>query len=305
LIGAVVLVTVFIVAEWRQADPMLDLTLFKRPAMVGVSLTAFCLSASIFALFLYLTLFIQDDLGYAPLAAGVRFLPLTVLAFVVAPIAGKLTVRVHSRFLLGTGLLLVAVGCLLMATSHASSGWTVLLPGFVVAGVGIGTVNPVLASAAISVVPPERSGMASGANSTFRQVGIATGIAGLGSVFQTQIQHRTLSALGSTPAGQAVVAHGGAALQSAILGGAVHQAAASIPSEASRQALVEAYRVGFSATLNHIMVIGAVIAFVGSVAAYLLVRQSDFVPSMGAPPKPAPEPAGQAEPGGVAGAAAR
>ena len=62
-------------------------------------------------MFLYLTLYIQDDLGYGPLAAGVRFLPLTVLAFVVAPFAGKLTVRIQSRYLLGTGLLLVAVGC--------------------------------------------------------------------------------------------------------------------------------------------------------------------------------------------------
>jgi EmrB/QacA subfamily drug resistance transporter len=288
LAGAVVLVTVFIVAEWRQSDPMLDLTLFRRPAMVGVSLSAFTLSASVFALFLYLTLFVQDDLGYAPLAAGVRFLPLTVMAFVVAPIAGKLTVRIQTRYLLGTGLLLVSAGCLLMATSHASSGWTVLLPGFVVAGIGIGTVNPVLASSAISVVPPERSGMASGANSTFRQVGIATGIAGLGSIFQTQIQHRTIAALGTTPAGQAVVSHGGSALKTAILGGAVHQAAAAIPSTTARQALLEAYRVGFSATLNHIMVIGAVIAFAGSIGAFALVRQRDFVPSVSPPSADAP-----------------
>jgi EmrB/QacA subfamily drug resistance transporter len=281
--AAIVLVTVFIVAEWRQSDPMLDLTLFKRPAMVGVSLSAFTLAASIFALFLYLTLFIQDDLGYQPLAAGVRFLPLTVLAFVVAPIAGKLTVRIQTRLLLGTGLLLVAAGCLLMATSHASSGWTVLLPGFVVGGIGIGVVNPVLASSAISVVPPQRSGMASGANSTFRQVGIATGIAGLGSIFQTQIQHRTLTALSTSSAGRAVVSHGGSSLQTAILGGAVHQAATAIPSAASRQALLEAYRVGFSATLNTLMVIGAVIAFIGSVGAFVLVRQRDFVPSVSPP----------------------
>ena len=129
LVGAVLLLVVFLVAEWRQADPMLDLTLFKRPAMVGVSLAAFTIAASIFALFLYLTLYIQDDLGYGPLAAGVRFLPITMLAFIVAPFAGKLTVRIQARYLLGTGLFLIAVGCLLMATTHASSGWTVLLPG--------------------------------------------------------------------------------------------------------------------------------------------------------------------------------
>ncbi len=280
LVAAVVLLTIFLVAEWRQADPMLDLTLFKRPAMTGVSLSAFTLSASIFALFLYLTLYIQDDLGYGPLAAGLRFLPLTVLAFIVAPIAGKLTVRIQIRYLLGSGLFLIAVGCVLMATTKADSTWTVLLPGFIVAGIGIGTVNPVLASSAISVVPPERSGMASGANSTFRQVGIATGIAGLGSVFQSQIQSHTLSTLRETSAGREVLAHGGPALQSAILGGAVHRVAATIPSDAFRAALLNAYRTGFSTTLNTIMAIGAVIALIGSIGAFVLVRQRDFVPSV-------------------------
>jgi hypothetical protein len=288
LVGAAVMLTVFLIAEWRQSDPMLDLSLFKRPAMNGVSLAALTLSASIFALFLYLTLYIQDDLGYGPLAAGVRFLPLTVLAFIVAPIAGKLTVRIKTRYLLGSGLLMIAIGLFAMAHTHASSSWTVLLPGFIVAGVGVGTVNPVLASSAISVVPPERSGMASGTNSTFRQVGIATGIAGLGAVFQNQIQHKTLSALASTPTGQSVIAHGGATLKGAILGGGVHQAAAAIPSAASRAALLDAYRIGFSSSLNSITLIGSVIALVGSIGAFALVRQRDFVPSHG---PAAPEPA--------------
>jgi len=290
LVGAVLMLTVFLVAEWRQADPMLDLTLFKRPAMAGVSLSALTLSASIFALFLYLTLYIQDDLGYGPFPAGLRFLPLTVLAFIVAPFAGKLTVRIHSRYLLGSGLLLIALGCLAMSRTHAASGWTVLLPGFIIAGIGIGTVNPVLASSAISVVPPERSGMASGANSTFRQVGIATGIAGLGSIFQSQIQTKTLSALASTPQGQTLITHGGAALKSAILGGGVHQAAAGLPAGAYRDALLNAYRVGFSSSLNSIMEIGAVIALIGSIGAFVLVRQRDFVPSF-APPTGSPAPA--------------
>ena len=167
-----------------------------------------------------------------------------------------------------------------MGTTDPSSGWTVLLPGFVVTGIGIGTVNPVLASSAISVVPPERSGMASGANNTFRQVGIATGIAGLGTVFQSQIQSRTLSALATTPVGQAVAAHGGAAPpERPGRRRSPRGAAAAIPSAAARTALLQAYRVGFSATLNHVLVIGAVIAFIGSVGAFALVRQRDFVPS--------------------------
>jgi EmrB/QacA subfamily drug resistance transporter len=282
LVAAIALMVIFVVAEIKQSEPMLDLHLFKRPAMTGVSLAAFAISASIFAMFLYLTLYIQDDLGYSPLAAGVRFLPLTALAFIVAPIAGKLTVHVHARYMLGVGLLFIAAGLFVMSFTHANSTWTVLLPGFILAGVGIGAVNPVLASAAISVVPPERSGMASGANSTFRQVGIATGIAGLGSVFQSQLVKKTVAALRAAHGGAAIASRGGAQLRSAVLGGDVRQVAATMPASA-RSIVLHAYRTGFSSSLNLIVVIAAIIALVGSVGAFVLVRQRDFVPSV-APP---------------------
>lgn len=304
--GSAVLMAVFLVAEWRQKDPMLDLTLFKCPAMVGVSVAAFTLSGSIFALFLYLTLYIQDDLGYGPLAAGLRFLPLTVMTFVVAPIAGKLTVRIHSRYLLGLGLLLVSVGLIFMATTHPTSSWTQLLPGFVLAGVGIGIVNPVLASASVAVVPFQRSGMASGANSTFRQIGIATGIAALGAVFASQIQHKTVALLGATSIGREVVSAGGSRLSEALQAGGVRQAISAIPSLPARVELLHAYRVGFSSTLNELMLIGAIVAFVGAVLALALVRQKDFVPSYageGAPATPGADPtapeAGPSEPAPV------
>ncbi len=290
LVGAGVLMAIFLVAESVQKDPMLDLGLFRRPAMVGISVATFAIAASIFAMFLYITLYVQDVLGYGPFAAGLRFLPITVLAFVVAPISGKLTVRVHSRYLMSAGMLLVAVGCLLMATTHPDSAWTVLLPGFIVAGIGIGAANPVIASASVAVVPHERSGMASGSSNTFRQVGIATGIAGLGAVFQSQIEAKTRDVLNQTPAGQQVAAHGGSALTQAITGGGVRAATASMPSAASRQALLHAYQVGFSATFNHLMIIAAVTAFVGAVAALTLVRQRDFVPSF-APPQQNASPA--------------
>jgi EmrB/QacA subfamily drug resistance transporter len=293
LVGAGVLFTVFLVAEWRQKDPMLDLTLFKRPAMVGVSLTAFTLSASIFAMFLYITLFIQDDLGYGPFSAGLRFLPITMLAFFAAPIAGKASARVQSRFMLGGGLALVAVGMYLMSILHTSSSWTALLPGFIVGGLGIGITNPVLASGAISVVPPERSGMASGTNSTFRQVGIATGIAALGAVFQSQIVRSTDAALRASTLGHEVLIRGGNSLSAALTGGAVRQAAAGIPSAPARAALLHAYRIGFAHTLHDLMIIGTVVAAVGAVGAFLLVRQRDFVPSH-APDAGTPE-GGQAE----------
>jgi predicted MFS family arabinose efflux permease len=166
---------------------MLDLSLFKRPAFGGASIVAFTLSSSAFAMFLYLTLYIQDVLHYSPLQAGLRFLPTTLVMFIVSPIAGRLSVRVPIRVLLGVGLLFVSGGLLAMTAVTPTSGWTALVPGFVLQGIGVGLVNPPLASAAVGVVPPARSGMASGANSTFRQVGIATGIAALGAIFQGEL----------------------------------------------------------------------------------------------------------------------
>src|SRR5207244_10933157 len=109
-----------------------------------------------------------------------------LLAFVTAPIAGRLSARAPVRLLLGVGMGLVGVALLLMHGVTPSSHWTTLLPGFIVGGVGIGMVNAPLASTAVSVVEPRRAGMASGINNTFRQVGIATGVAGLGAIFQSQ-----------------------------------------------------------------------------------------------------------------------
>jgi predicted MFS family arabinose efflux permease len=279
LAGAAVLMAIFIVGELRQRDPMLDLSLFKRPAMLGISLASFAIASSIFSMFLYITLYIQDVLGYAPFAAGLRFLPITLLAFVVAPVAGKLTVRLPSRVLLGVGFVFIAAGLFLMSAVGAHSSWTVLLPGFIVAGIGVGIANPVIASGAVAVVPHQRSGMASGTANTFRSVGIATGIAALGSVFQTQVHQKTFSALNASAVGRHVLSSGGAGLKGALLEGAVRPAAAALHSPAASEALLNAYRSGFTSSFDNLALIAGVIAVVGAVTSIALVRQKDFVPS--------------------------
>ena len=136
LVGAAVLLAAFVVIEARTARPMLDLQLFSKPTFVGASIVAFALSASIFAMFLYLTLFMQNILGFSPLEAGLRFLPITVLSFFCAALSGNLTERVPVRLLLGAGLGLVGIGLLLMSGLDADSEWTALLPGFLLGGVG-------------------------------------------------------------------------------------------------------------------------------------------------------------------------
>jgi EmrB/QacA subfamily drug resistance transporter len=273
LVAAAVLLVAFVVVELRIKEPMLELSLFRKPAFTGASTTAFILSATMFAMFLYLTLYIQNILGYSPLEAGLRFLPLTVVSFFVAPLSGNLSERLPVRALLGTGLLLVGLGLLLMHGIKVSSDWTTLLAGFIVSGAGIGMVNPPLASAAVGLVEPERAGMASGISNTFRQVGIATGIAGLGAVFQARVESKTtdlLASVHSLPSGRAhEIAH------SVAIGGP--QAAIQGAPPPARQAVAEAARAAFISGLNDILLIAAVVAFVGAILAYALVRRRDFV----------------------------
>src|SRR4029079_14933925 len=244
LIGAVVLLVAFLVTPPTPPGPMLDLRLFRGAGFVGAQIAAFSISASIFAAFLYLTLYLQNVLGYSPLAAGLRFLPLSLAAFVVAAISGNLTSPVSARWLMGAGLAIIGVSLLLMARIDSDSGWTLLLPGFVLGGIGIGLTNPALASTAVSVGTPERSGMASGTNSTFRQVGIATGIAGLGALFQSTIASKLTLPDGTAPAPDLVagVASGG------------------FPPSIAPQA-----RAAFVDSLGSILTIAAIVALAGAV----------------------------------------
>ncbi len=177
----------FLAVEARGRAPMLDLRLFAIPAFSGTAIVAFAQSFALYPLFLFLAIYFQNLLGFTPLETGVRLLPLTIALFVVAPISGMLTSRVELRWLLSLGLALIGTGLLLMRGIQAGSAWTVLLPGFVVGGVGIGVISPALAAAMVGVLSEERTGLASGINNTFRQLGIAVGIAALGAIFQHRL----------------------------------------------------------------------------------------------------------------------
>jgi EmrB/QacA subfamily drug resistance transporter len=266
-VAAAVLLGAFAAIELRQAKPMFDFHLFRVPTFTGAQTTAFAISAGMFAQFLFLPLYLENVLGYSAVATGVRFLPLSLLAFVVAPIAGRLSTRMPVRFLLGGGLALCGVALLLMSGIAVDSTWTTLLPGFLVAGVGIGLVNAPLASTAVSVVEPRHAGMASGINNTFRQIGIATGIAALGAIFQSRIASN-LAASGVParfvhPFAQAIASGGGGALPLHVAG--------LRPAEIARSSFISG--------LNGILFVAAIVLFAGAALAFVLVRQRDFVES--------------------------
>ena len=279
LAGSVALLLAFFAVEARSNHPMLDLGLFRKPAFNGVSAVAFGLSAGMFAMFLYLTIYMQGVLDFSPLETGLRFLPLTVLSFVVAPIAGKLSERIPIRILVGVGLGLVGVGLMLMHGLEPDSEISALLPGFLIAGIGIGLTNPNIGQAAIAVVPPAKAGMGSGINTTFRQVGIATGVAAHGAIFQSQVDAQLTGQLPNTPTGLAeAVSSGGS------------RAAAGMAPPGQRPEIVHAAKVAFVSGFNEILLIGAILSFVGATLGFALVRSSDFVQPQAAPEVEAKEP---------------
>ncbi len=270
--GAAILLAAFVAIERRVREPMLPLHFFRQRAFTGVQIAAFAVSGSMFALFLYLTLYLQNYLGYSPLEAGVRYLPITVAAFFVAPIAGVLLGRVPARVLLSGGLALAGVGLLLMSGIEANSEWTTLLLGFIVAGIGVGLLNPVIADVALSVVPKEQSGMASGINDTFRQVGISVGIATWGALFLGRGADKVSELAAGTPA-----AHGDRPRQliEAASSGNLNHALGSVP-DGARATVAHAAREGFLAGMNEILLLGALLSIAGSLLALLLVREGEI-----------------------------
>jgi EmrB/QacA subfamily drug resistance transporter len=275
LVAAALLLGAFVAVELLRRDPMFDFGLLRVPTFDGGLVAAFAVSASIFAVLPYLTLWVQGLLGYSALAAGVRFLPLSLSVFFTAAIAGRLTSFVAKKYLIGPGFALIGVGLLLMRGLTPASDWSHLLPGLIICGVGAGLVNVPLIATAVGVVAPRRAGMASGINSTFRQVGLATGIAVLGTIFASHIRSNVVGDLAGTPAG----AFSGQ-IADAIEGGQLRLILERVP-ETARQAVETAARTGFVDALNLILIIAGVLSFLAAITSFFLIREKDFVEDQG------------------------
>lgn len=187
LTGALLAAIAFVVVELRVDEPMLALSLFRNRAFSATALVAFAQSVAIYPLLIFLAIYLQEGLGFSALGAGLRLLPMTLLILVVAPFSGRLTSRLALRVPLVYGLLALSAGLLLLRDIGPGDTWQTMLPGMIVGGIAIGLISPALAAAMVSVLPVEQSGMSSGVNNTFRQLGIAMGIAGLGAIFDARV----------------------------------------------------------------------------------------------------------------------
>src|SRR4051812_41789300 len=182
LAGAALLLVGFVVVEARSREPMLPLRLLGQRQFAGPQIAVFAIASSFFAVFLYLTLYLQTVLGLSPIETGLVYLPGTFLVFVTSGMTAQFGAKFAPAKIASLGLVLVAAGLAGLLISGVSSSWTVLVPGLLVTSIGTGLFNPTGSELALNALPDEQSGLAAGANDTFRQTGVAVGIAFLGTL---------------------------------------------------------------------------------------------------------------------------
>ncbi len=274
---AVVALGSFIPIELRVKAPMIDFRFFRSRSFWGANLVAFIISFAMLAQFFFLALYMQNILGYSPLQAGVRFLPATLVIIVMGPIAGRLTDRIGPRPLMTTGLVIVASALFIQSRLTIHTGYGLLLPGFVLMGLGMGLVMSPMSTAAMNSVDRTKAGAASGILSMSRMVGGTFGVAVMGALVATLGRSTINERLPHLPAATR------AAIANSIGGGGV------VGQHASAQ-IVATVREAFVSALGTGLTIGAVVTLCGAGLAWALIQK--------APTKadPQPEPALEALP---------
>ncbi|MEU5519621.1 MFS transporter [Streptomyces sp. NPDC047860] len=269
--ASAVFLAVFLVIERRLGDrAMIDLAFFRNPTFVGISLVAMIGNAGALPSVFFETSYLQNMLGMDAWDAGLRFLPLTGAMFVAGAIAGGLIGKVPFRVLLGGSTLVMAIGLLFLNLAEVDSAWTVLIPSLIIAGFGMGAFNPTRAALAIGVAEPAKSGVASGINETFQQVGVAVGIAGVGAFFQNRVADEFAASAVGQQMGEKAAEEAGHGISA----GAFDAVAAN--AGALQGQVVAAGRDAFMTAFHGAMTVCAILGFIAALIGFLLIRTKDL-----------------------------
>jgi EmrB/QacA subfamily drug resistance transporter len=278
---AAALVILFIVAERVQRRPMIDFSLFRKSTFLGASVAMFGFACSAQVMLTYLPLYLQNVFGLNPAAAGLAMLPFALPLFICPRIAAALALRVSGRALLGTGLAIVAAGNFFTAAAVARNlPYGMVAAAMIVTGCGAGLLNGETAKVSMSVIPPERGGMASGIGATLRFVGLVTGITALGAVLAAQTERHFANA---SAAGHLIIPGGQSthALVSHLLAGDLAAIVAAMPAS-ERPTMFEISRLSFSAGFTMVLLVAAAVATLGAWLVYRLVSATETAPSAAA-----------------------
>ena len=272
VVGSVLFLGLFVVAERRQSRPMFDLSLFRRPTFVAVVCQPFTITFGFVVLLVYLPLYFQGAGGLGSAASGAPLLPLTVPVLLIPLLAGGIAARVPLRIMLGTSSLLIAGGSLWLVVLQSDAGWTQLVGPLLLFGIGVGSAFGVMDNAAVSVVPRERAGMASGIFNTMRITGEGLAIAGAASLLATL----TAASLGSRlpDAGSGAMSAAGEIVQ-----GHLPAAVGALgPSASSAADKAAALTGALTSAMHTAFIVLAVLALLGSVATFTVIRDRDLNP---------------------------
>jgi EmrB/QacA subfamily drug resistance transporter len=274
---AAIALTAFALVETRSRYPMVDFHLFGSRSFLGANIVAFIVSFAMLAMFFFLALYLQNIKGYSPLQAGVRFLPSTVVIIIVGPIAGRLTDRIGPRPLMTSGLLLVAGSLFWQGHLAVDTVYASLAGAFVLMGLGMGLVMSPMSTAAMNSVEPTKAGVASGILSMSRMVGGSFGVAAMGALISTLGSHRLGQLLPQLPS----------AARSKLTD-ALGSGAGTHVGGATAHALQDAYVY----SLNQGLRVGAAVALVGAILAFVMIeptRATAPAETEPLPATPAPE----------------
>jgi len=282
MVAGLLSLVLFVGVERWSANPILDLNFFRSATFSGANVSAFTSTFATFSYYFFITLYMQDVLGYTALQTGVRLLPQTATIAIVAPVAGRLTDRLGSRLPLTAGQLLLGISLFSASRLSADSGYVALLPTLVFSGLGVGLVTTPLAAAVVGAISRHRAGAASGVMNTMRQVGGTLGVAALGALFSHEVTVRFAAQAQTLGLSEAAGRTLGASVAST--GG---QAVASLPTELTVRATALA-RSAFVGGLSHTLYVNTAVVFAGAIVTVLCVRQPavESIPVLAAPVEP-------------------
>jgi EmrB/QacA subfamily drug resistance transporter len=184
---AVTMLLAFVLLELRQRIPMLDLSLFRSGTFAGANLAVLLVALAMFGVFFFVSLYMQGVLGYSAVKTGAAFLPMTVLIVLVAPVAGKSSDRFGSRWLMTSGMVLIAIQLFYFSRLGVDESYWNLLPAMILGGFGMSLVMTPSAAAAVRALPVDKSGVGSAVLNAFRQVGGSMGIALMGAIMAHRV----------------------------------------------------------------------------------------------------------------------
>jgi EmrB/QacA subfamily drug resistance transporter len=286
LVGGAVLIAAFLYWELHSPHAMMPLRFFRIAAFSTGNLVAFAVSVGMFATFFFLSLYMQLIRGYTPFQAGIRFLPLTLMIIVTAPLAGKYASRHGSRAPMTYGLLLSGAGLIFFGTQlKVDTSFLLIAPVFIIMGHGMAAVMTPMTAAVMNSVGPQRAGLGSAMTNTSREVGGVFGIALLGTILTTKLKSSltpALAGLGLTGAQQnaIAVAGGHGTLDPSVLRGL---------SPAQVGGVMHAYSQSFMEGFHVALLVGGLVLLLAAVFANRYIPGRDTVHVM-APGEAAPVP---------------